>query len=58
MWTDEDPSRKPSRLLEDMSIEELTDRIEALRGEIERCEAAITRKKASRQAAEQAFFKS
>ncbi|MBU6318307.1 MAG: DUF1192 family protein [Alphaproteobacteria bacterium] len=58
MWADEDPVKKPARLLEDMSISELSDRIDALKDEIRLCEAAIARKEASRKAAEQAFFKS
>jgi uncharacterized small protein (DUF1192 family) len=58
MWADEEPVKKPARLLEDMSISELSDRIETLKEQIRLCEAAIARKEASRKAAEQAFFKS
>jgi uncharacterized small protein (DUF1192 family) len=56
---DEEPVRvvKP-RLLDDMSIEELKEKIEALKGEITACEAMITKKEATRKAAEAAFFKS
>lgn len=42
--------------LDDMSIEELTARIEILKSEIERLEVAIKEKSASRSAAE-SFFK-
>lgn len=55
---DEDAGTKKKRLLEDMSIEELKERIGELTQEIEDCRTAITRKEASRQAAEAAFFKS
>ena len=56
---DEEPVRvvKP-RLLEDMSIQELKDRIEVLKTEITDCEAMIVRKEATRKAADAAFFKS
>jgi len=56
---DEEPVRvvKP-RALDDMSIQELTEKIEALKGEITACEAMIARKEATRKAAEAAFFKS
>jgi uncharacterized small protein (DUF1192 family) len=40
-----------------MSLEELTERIALLRGEIERLEAAATKKRASKDAAN-SFFKS
>jgi uncharacterized small protein (DUF1192 family) len=40
-----------------LSVEELTERIEVLRSEIERLQAAMTRKRASRDAADR-FFKS
>lgn len=55
---DEEPVRvvKP-RLLDDLSIQELKDKIEALRAEIADCEAMIVRKEATRKAAEAAFFK-
>jgi uncharacterized small protein (DUF1192 family) len=55
---DEEPVRKAKRLLDDMSIEEIRERIETLKGEITACEAAITKKEATRKAAEAAFFKS
>ena len=56
---DEEPVRvvKP-RALDDLSIQELTEKIEALKGEITACEAMIARKEATRKAAEAAFFKS
>ena len=55
---DEDalPARK--RLLEDMSIEELKEKIVQLTGEIDACRAAIEKREASLKAAEAAFFKS
>jgi uncharacterized small protein (DUF1192 family) len=40
-----------------LSVEELTERIEVLRSEIERLQAAMTKKRASRDAADR-FFKS
>ena len=40
-----------------LSVEELTERIEVLRSEIERLQAAATEKRASRDAADR-FFKS
>lgn len=55
---DEEPIRTTKRLLEDMSIQELKEKIEALRGEIAACEAAIVKKETTRKAAEAAFFKS
>lgn len=54
---DEEPVRTVKRLLEDMSIEEIRERIELLRAEITRCEGAIAKKEATRSAAA-AFFKS
>jgi uncharacterized small protein (DUF1192 family) len=58
MLFDEEPVRKSTRLLEDMSIQEIKDRIEDLKGEIASCEAAIVKKEATRKAADAAFFKS
>lgn len=58
MLFDEEPVRTTKRLLEDMSIQELKERIETLRTEIAACEAAITKKEATRRAADAAFFKS
>ena len=55
---DEEALPRKKRLLEDMSIDELKERIATLSEEIEACQAAITKKEASRQAAEAAFFKS
>lgn len=57
MVSDEEPMGRPKRLLEDMSIEELREKIEDLKAQIAACEAQITRKEASRKAAETAFFK-
>ena len=54
---EEEPRLKPQRLLDDMSIEELRDRIAVLREQIAACEAMIVRKEASRKAADAAFFK-
>jgi uncharacterized small protein (DUF1192 family) len=54
---DDEPLGRPKRLLEDMSIEELRERIEALKEQITACEAQIARKEAGRKAAESAFFK-
>jgi len=58
MMFDEEPVRVTKRLLDDMSIQELKERIEALRMEITACEAMIARKEATRKAADAAFFKS
>ena len=58
MMFDEEPVRVTKRLLDDMSIQDLKDRIETLRSEIAACEAMIARKEATRKAAEAAFFKS
>lgn len=58
MLFDEEPVRNVKRLLEDMSIDELKERIDTLKAEIARCEAQIARKEATRKAAEAAFFKS
>lgn len=55
---DEDALAPKKRLLEDMSIEELKEKIVELTGEIEACKAAIEKKEVSRKAAEAAFFKS
>lgn len=55
---DEEPVRVVKRLLEDMSIQELKEKIESLKGEIAACEAMIVKKEATRKAAEAAFFKS
>jgi uncharacterized small protein (DUF1192 family) len=56
---DEEPVRvtKP-RALDDMSIQDLKDRVEELRTEIAVCEAIIAKKEATRKAADAAFFKS
>jgi uncharacterized small protein (DUF1192 family) len=55
--SEEELSAKPRRLLEDMSVAELKERIVSLREAIAACEAMIERKEASRRAAEAAFFK-
>ena len=55
MFEDEPP--KPAKLdLERMSVEDLKERIEALKAEIAACEAEIERKKAHKSAADD-FFK-
>jgi len=55
---DFDPRTKKNALkkLDDLSVDELTDYIEALKGEIARTEREIEKKKASRDAAS-LFFK-
>lgn len=56
---DEEPVRvvKP-RTLDDMSIQDLKDRIEEMKAEISACEAMIVKKETTRKAADAAFFKS
>ena len=58
MTFDEEPVRVVKRLLDDMSIQELKERIDTLKTEISACEAMIARKEATSKAAEAAFFKS
>jgi uncharacterized small protein (DUF1192 family) len=58
MTFDDEPVRVVKRSLDDMSIQDLKERIEILRGEISACEAMIVKKEATRKAAEAAFFKS
>jgi uncharacterized small protein (DUF1192 family) len=58
MTFDEEPIRTVKRSLDDMSIQELKERIETLRGDIAACEQMIVKKEATRKAAEAAFFKS
>jgi uncharacterized small protein (DUF1192 family) len=58
MTFDEEPVRVVKRTLDDMSIQDLKERIETLKGEIAACEQMIVKKEATRQAAEAAFFKS
>jgi uncharacterized small protein (DUF1192 family) len=58
MMFDEEPVKKPKRMVDDMSIEDLRERIIELKQEISVCEAAITKKEATRKAADAAFFKS
>jgi uncharacterized small protein (DUF1192 family) len=58
MTSDEEPVRVAlKRQLDDMSIQELKERIETMKQEITACEAMITKKEATRKAAEAAFFK-
>jgi len=54
---EEEPVRTVKRGLDDMSIQELKERIETLRSEIGACEQMIAKKEATRKAAEAAFFK-
>jgi uncharacterized small protein (DUF1192 family) len=58
MSFEEEPIRTTKRGLDDMSIQELKERIETLRSEIAACEQMIQKKEATRKAAEAAFFKS
>lgn len=55
---EEEPVRTTKRGLDDMSIEELKERIETLKTEIGACEQMVLKKEATRKAAEAAFFKS
>lgn len=55
---EEEPIRKAKRGLDEMSIEELKERIETLKTEIGACEQMVLKKEATRKAAEAAFFKS
>lgn len=57
MLGDEELTPKVKRLLEDLSISEIKERIERLRQEIVLCEAEIARKEETRRAAEAAFFR-
>jgi uncharacterized small protein (DUF1192 family) len=57
MTFDEEPVRVVKRTLDDLSIQDLKDKIEALKAEISACEAMIAKKEATRKAAEAAFFK-
>jgi uncharacterized small protein (DUF1192 family) len=60
MLDEEDRPKKPARLekplLDPLSVDDLTDYITELRGEIARAEAAIMRKKSARGHAD-GFFK-
>ena len=58
MLFEEEPVKKAKRLVEDMSIDDLRERIIELKQEISVCEAAITKKETTRKAADAAFFKS
>ncbi len=55
---EEEPIRVAKRSLDDMSIQELKERIDALKADISACEHMIQKKEATRKAAEAAFFKS
>jgi uncharacterized small protein (DUF1192 family) len=55
---DEEPVRAVKRALDDMSIQELKERIETLQADIAACEHILVKKEATRKAAEAAFFKS
>ena len=55
---DDEPVRVVKKLLEDMSIQDLKERIDMLKAEVSACEAMIVKKEATRKAAEAAFFKS
>lgn len=54
MFEDE-PSTKPKRSLEEMSLEELASQIETLKQEIVRCEEEIVKKKSVKNAADAIF---
>ena len=58
MLFEEEPVKKAKRLVDEMSIEDLRERILELKQEISVCEAAITKIEATRKAADAAFFKS
>jgi uncharacterized small protein (DUF1192 family) len=58
MTFDEEPIRVVKRALDDMSIQELKERIETLKADIAACESMIVKKEATRKAAEAASFKS
>ncbi|MBB34631.1 MAG: hypothetical protein CME88_04465 [Hirschia sp.] len=54
MFEDE-PVKKATRLLEDMSLEELAERIEMLEAETEACKQMIAKKVAQKHAADAIF---
>jgi uncharacterized small protein (DUF1192 family) len=59
MTFDEEPVRVAvKRQLDDLSIQELKERIDTLKQDISACEAMIAKKEATRKAADAAFFKS
>lgn len=58
MMIEDEPLPKKMQRLDEMSIDGLKERIAALKDEIALCEAQITKKEASRKAADAAFFKS
>ncbi len=51
------PRPKPARKLEELSAEEIRERIEALEAEIEACKAMLKRKGSDREAADALFSK-
>ncbi|KAF0182018.1 MAG: hypothetical protein FD124_623 [Alphaproteobacteria bacterium] len=55
MFEDVSPLKPPTRSLDLMSIEELEERIEALKADIAACEAMIASKKNQRAAADAIF---
>ncbi|MEM6625741.1 MAG: DUF1192 domain-containing protein [Pseudomonadota bacterium] len=55
MFEDDAVSSGPKRSLDDMSLEELAERIDALKAEIAACEAEIDKKQAVKRAADAAF---
>jgi uncharacterized small protein (DUF1192 family) len=57
MLFEEEPVKKAKRMIDEMSIDDIRERIAELKQEIALCEAAITKKEASRHAADAAFFK-
>lgn len=52
---EEPPKPKPERKLDEMSVEEIRQRIEDLKGEIEACEAELERKQSHMSAADKLF---
>lgn len=55
MFEDVSPLKPAQRALDLMSIEELEERIESLKGDIAACEAMIASKKSQRAAADAIF---
>ena len=51
------PRPKPGRKLEELSVEEIRDRIAALEAEIEACKSMLQRKSSDRAAADALFSK-
>lgn len=52
---EEDPVRQTIRSLEDMSLEELNERVAMLESEIEACKSMIDKKEAQKKAADAIF---